>query len=67
MIGLDKAFAGSIPTLYERYLVTLILQPHATDFAGRLGSMNLPRLLEVADGIGVIAALAPVCAAAEII
>ena len=32
----DKVFAGSIPRLYEEYLVPLIFAPYAEDLAGRV-------------------------------
>jgi hypothetical protein len=33
---IDKVFTGSIPKLYEEYLVPLIFQPYATDLANFL-------------------------------
>ena len=50
----DKAFAGSIPKLYEKYLVPLIFESYAADLAGRLSSLSLSRVLEVAAGTGVV-------------
>jgi hypothetical protein len=32
----DKVFAGSIPKLYEEYLVPLIFEPYAADLANRV-------------------------------
>ncbi|MGB9151235.1 MAG: hypothetical protein WCB36_13415, partial [Burkholderiales bacterium] len=32
----DKVFAGSVPKLYEYYMVPLIFEPYALDLAGRL-------------------------------
>jgi SAM-dependent methyltransferase len=52
--GSDKVFAGSIPKLYETYLVPLIFEDYAADLAGRLGSRPLSRVLEVAAGTGVV-------------
>lgn len=50
----DKAFAGSIPKLYDTYLVPLIFEPYAVDLAGRLSlRKNLSRVLEIAAGTGV--------------
>ncbi len=37
----DKVFAGSIPELYEAYLVPLIFEPYAADLAARLASRPL--------------------------
>jgi len=50
----DKIFAGSIPKLYEEYLVPLIFQPYAEDLASRLASRTLSRVLEIAAGTGVV-------------
>ena len=50
----DKVFAGSIPKLYESYLVPLIFQPYADDLARRLASRPLTRVLEIAAGTGVV-------------
>ena len=50
----DKIFAGSIPRLYEKYLVPLIFQPYAEDLANRLASRTLSRVLEIAAGTGVV-------------
>jgi ubiquinone/menaquinone biosynthesis C-methylase UbiE len=50
----DKVFAGSIPKLYEEYLVPLIFQPYAEDLAKRLASRKLSRVLEIAAGTGVV-------------
>lgn len=50
----DKAFEGSIPQLYERYLVPLIFEPYARDLASRLAGRPLARILEIAAGTGVL-------------
>ena len=50
----DKIFSGSIPRLYEEYLVPLIFQPYAEDLANRLASRALSRVLEIAAGTGVV-------------
>ena len=54
MSDIDKAFAGSIPKLYETYLVPLIFEPYAEDLKKRVASMHLSRILEVAAGTGVV-------------
>ena len=51
---LAKTFSGSIPKLYETYLVPLIFAPYGADLKQRIGSMNVPRILEVAAGTGVV-------------
>ena len=60
----DKVFGGSIPKLYEEYLVPLIFEPYALDLARRVASRSSARVLEIAAGTGVLtrqlaSALAP--------
>jgi SAM-dependent methyltransferase len=50
----DKVFAGSIPKLYEEYLVPLIFEPYAEDVVARLASRPVTRVLEIAAGTGVV-------------
>lgn len=50
----DKVFAGSIPNLYEAYLVPLIFKPYAADLVRRLASRSPTRVLEIAAGTGVV-------------
>jgi SAM-dependent methyltransferase len=50
----DKVFAGSIPKIYETYLVPLIFEPYADDLAQRVASLPVQRVLEVAAGTGVV-------------
>ena len=50
----DKVFAGSVPKLYETYLVPLIFQPYANDLARRLAARQVQRVLEIAAGTGVV-------------
>ena len=50
----DKVFAGSIPEIYERYLVPLIFEPYARDLAQRLAGTKPRRILETAAGTGVV-------------
>ena len=47
-------FAGSIPEVYEKYLVPLIFEPYAIDLAQRLASFPLTTVLELAAGTGVV-------------
>lgn len=54
MIDVDEIFSGSIPKLYETYLVPLIFEPYAKDLRQRLDSMRVSRILEVAAGTGVV-------------
>ncbi len=56
----DKVFAGSIPEIYDRYLVPLIFEAYAADLAGRVAREAPQRVLETAAGSGVVTrALAP--------
>jgi len=50
----DKLFAGSIPELYETYMVPLIFESYAEDLSNRLRSRPLSRVLEIAAGTGVV-------------
>ena len=50
----DKVFAGSIPRIYETYLVPLIFSPYADDLAQRVASRPVQRVLEIAAGTGVV-------------
>jgi ubiquinone/menaquinone biosynthesis C-methylase UbiE len=50
----DAYFAGSIPALYERYLVPLLFQPYADDLAARLADLQRGSILEVAAGTGAV-------------
>jgi SAM-dependent methyltransferase len=50
----DKTFAGSIPRIYDTYLVPLIFAPYAADLARRVAARAPARLLEVAAGTGVV-------------
>lgn len=60
MLETDKAFAGSIPENYDRYMVPLIFEPYAADIAQRSASLLPSAVLEIAAGTGVVTrALAP--------
>jgi SAM-dependent methyltransferase len=50
----DKAFSGSIPRLYETYLVPLIFEPYARDLVDRLAQHRAAQVLELAAGTGVV-------------
>jgi SAM-dependent methyltransferase len=50
----DGVFAGSIPEMYERYLVPLIFEPYAADIAARVAAHEPARVLEIAAGTGVV-------------
>lgn len=48
MTDTDKIFAGSIPKLYEAWLVPLIFEAYAADLTERISAQRIDRLLEVA-------------------
>ena len=50
----DAAFAGSIPEIYERYLVPLIFEPYALDIAARAARRQPGSVLEIAAGTGAV-------------
>lgn len=50
----DLIFTGSIPKLYEMYLVPLIFEPYAADLVRHLPAESLTNVLEVAAGTGVV-------------
>ena len=60
----DKVFAGSIPELYDTYLVPLIFETYADDLAKRAAALEPRTILETAAGSGVVTrAMAPRLAA----
>ncbi len=60
MSDMDKVFTGSIPEIYDTYLVPLIFETYASDFARRVAEADPAQVLETAAGSGVVArALAP--------
>jgi ubiquinone/menaquinone biosynthesis C-methylase UbiE len=54
MVATDKMFAGSIPEIYERFLVPLIFDSYARDLAERLAETKPQDVLEIAAGTGVL-------------
>jgi ubiquinone/menaquinone biosynthesis C-methylase UbiE len=50
----DKLFAGSIPEIYDRYLVPLIFESYASDLAERVAQTGPHRVLELAAGTGAL-------------
>ena len=60
MLETDKAFGGSVPENYDRYMVPLIFEPYAADLARRVASLSPGVVLETAAGSGAVTrALAP--------
>src|SRR6478672_748872 len=54
MASTDKLFAGTIPEIYDRFLVPLIFESYALDLAQRVAKAGPRRLLETAAGSGVL-------------
>jgi len=50
----DKLFTGSIPEIYEKYLVPLIFEHYARDLAKRVSEKPVAKVLEIAAGTGVV-------------
>ena len=50
----DNLFAGSIPKIYDRFLVPLIFESYACDLARRLAGTDPRDVLETAAGTGVL-------------
>jgi ubiquinone/menaquinone biosynthesis C-methylase UbiE len=50
----DIQFAGSIPELYDRYMVPLLFRPYAELVAERAEAFRPKRILETAAGTGVV-------------
>jgi SAM-dependent methyltransferase len=50
----DKGFVGSIPEIYQQYLVPLIFESYAADLVRRVVSLAPARVLEIAAGTGVV-------------
>lgn len=56
MVDTDRAFAGSIPALYDRYLGPLFFSPYAEDLAARIAELSPGAVLETAAGTGIVTA-----------
>src|SRR5918993_1613314 len=54
MTATDTVFAGSIPAIYDRYMVPLIFEPYARLVAERAAGFKPRRILETAAGTGVV-------------
>lgn len=54
MSSTDKVFAGSVPRLYDEYLVPLIFSFYADDLARRIAALSPSDLLEIAAGTGAV-------------
>jgi SAM-dependent methyltransferase len=50
----DTGFTGSIPEIYERYLVPMLFEPFAQDLASRAASVHPSKVLEIAAGTGAV-------------
>jgi ubiquinone/menaquinone biosynthesis C-methylase UbiE len=54
MAAIDKMFAGSIPEIYEQFLVPLIFESYARNLAERLAETKPQDVLETAAGTGAL-------------
>ncbi|ACL57912.1 class I SAM-dependent methyltransferase [Methylobacterium nodulans] len=54
MTAPDKLFAGSIPQIYDQFLVPLIFAYYALDLAKRLSKLDPQDVLEIAAGTGAL-------------
>jgi len=54
MAEMNQSFSGTMPQLYDRFLVPLQFEPFARDLAERLCQVTAGRLLELAAGTGVV-------------
>jgi ubiquinone/menaquinone biosynthesis C-methylase UbiE len=54
MTATDIIFAGSIPSLYDKYLGPILFEPYADDLAKRLPQLSAGRVLETAAGTGIV-------------
>ena len=54
MTATDTVFAGSIPAIYDQYMVPLVFEPFAQLVAQRAAELRPRRILETAAGTGVV-------------
>jgi len=54
MTATDTVFAGSIPAIYDRYMVPLVFEPYARLVAERAAKLKPRNILETAAGTGVV-------------
>ncbi len=54
MSATDTVFAGSIPAMYERYMVPMLFAPFAALIAQRAQAIAPRRIIETAAGTGVV-------------
>jgi ubiquinone/menaquinone biosynthesis C-methylase UbiE len=54
MEATDRLFAGNIPEVYDRLLVSVLFEPYARDLAERVAKAKPRRILETAAGTGAL-------------
>lgn len=54
MTTTDTLFAGSIPAIYDRFMVPMKFEPYATDIADRAKQFHPADILETAAGTGIV-------------
>ncbi len=68
MTATDTVFAGSIPAIYDQYMVPLVFAPYAQLVAERSAALSPRRILETAAGTGVVTEqLSHACPGSEIV
>lgn len=50
----DTTFSGSIPAIYDRFMVPLVFEPYARAVAERAAVLRPKRILETAAGTGIV-------------
>ena len=50
----DKVFTGSIPDIYDQFMVPMLFAPYAANLSQRLAGLKPGRVLETAAGTGVL-------------
>jgi ubiquinone/menaquinone biosynthesis C-methylase UbiE len=66
MAAADRMFAGSIPEIYDRYLVPLLFESYARDLAERAAQVRPQRVLETAAGTGALTRALTLCLPAHV-
>jgi ubiquinone/menaquinone biosynthesis C-methylase UbiE len=56
MTATDTVFAGSIPAIYDQYMVPLVFAPYARLVAERAEALHPRQILETAAGTGIVTA-----------
>ncbi|MDB5371679.1 MAG: SAM-dependent methyltransferase [Belnapia sp.] len=60
-LSTDRHFTGSIPDIYDRFMVPLLFEAQARDLAPRVGALAPQAVLETAAGTGVLTRALEAC------